>query len=815
MKKLFLILFLLTASYTLRAQLPIPLPGQDTKKQQQQADKIDSLQALLNKKKNKIRPFKSVITKNAEAHIGLFSVYMVRDSVFLEIPDTLLNRNMQMVTRIVQGKISATPLTGAKYPGESLDETAVYFRTAPDSTINLLSDLQVNQAAAGSRIAASVANANTDPIVQTFRIVALGKNKSSFVVDATAFFKNPGPITNIGKAAAKSVNVEYVHAYPINVEIGLYRISGEMPMTTNTSFILLPKVPMQQRLFDRRVGYFADYVNYFSDDQQKVEKREFILRWRLEPRPEDVERWKRGELVEPAKPIVIYVDPHTPRQWVKYLILGINDWQKAFEQAGFKNAITGKEWTYADSVNLDDARYSFVRYLPSEEMNAYGPNVHDLRSGEIIQTHVGWYHNVMALLHNWYMIQAGATDPRARKARFDDELMGQLIRFVSSHEIGHTLGLRHNFGSSSMTPVEKLRDKNWLKEHGHTASIMDYARFNYVAQPEDNIPEEQLWPHIGEYDRWAIEWGYRYSDAQSAEGDRKISRQLITQRLAANPRLWFGSQEGEKRGKSARMEDPRCQTEDLGDNSMTANAYGIRNLKRILPNLPAWSKEEGGFYTSLGDTYRALTVQFKGYMSQAITNIGGVERTYQSEDTNVDVYAPVSRAKQKQALDFLNQQLFNTPLWLLNPSVTRKVVNPLDLNFVSDLQVRTLNTLLDTGMFAKLASNIARFGAAASYPADEFLADLHRDIWRKLATGKPMNSYQRDLQKTYIGALADVMASLDPNVTETEYYGLARTDLERVLNNMTTSVQKYSGLDKVHLKSQIAVVRKILTAKQE
>ncbi|TDW96269.1 zinc-dependent metalloprotease [Dinghuibacter silviterrae] len=816
MKKLMLIFFVLFASHALWAQLPFPLPGGDTKKEESSKDRLDSLLSLLNKKKYKTRPYESVITRDAVAYNGLFSVYAVRDSFFIEIPDTLLGRDMVMITRVVKGSVSSSDaLGGSKYPGESLDEKNVYFKTAPDSAINLLSDLQADQAEPGSRIAGAVANANTDPIVQTFQIVALGKNKSSILVDATAFLKIPGQLTNIGKATATAIHVEYVHAYPINVEIGIYRTSSGAPVVTNTSFVVLPRVPMQQRLYDRRVGYFADDVFYFSDEQHQVEKREFINRWRLEPKPEDRERWQRGELVEPANPIVIYIDPHTPKQWVKYLIMGINDWQQAFEQAGFKNAIMGKEWPYGDSANLDDARYSFVCYLPSDVINAYGPNVHDLRSGEIIQTHIGWYHNVMTLLHDWYLVQAGATDPRARHAKFDDELMGQLIRFVSSHEVGHTLGLRHNFGSSSMTPVEKLRDKEWLKQHGHTASIMDYARFNYVAQPEDNIPEECLWPHIGEYDRWAIEWGYKYSGAQTVEEDKKITRQWISQRLAANPRLWFGSQEGEKKEAGARPDDPRCQTEDLGDNNMTAGTYGINNLKRILPNLPAWCKEEGGLYDNLGEAYKALTGQFKRYVGHVLTNIGGVERTYQSEDSGGDVYAPVARAKQKQALAFLNNQLFTTPYWLLDPTVTRKVTNPLEANFVIDLQDRVMNTLLDSAMFAKLAANTARFGTAASYPTEEFLSDIHHDILGGLPTGKPMDLYRRNLQKTYIGALADILSSLDPGVTETEAYGLVRADLQRAQNEMTAHLQQYSGLDKAHLESQIAVIKKVLNPKQD
>jgi hypothetical protein len=528
-----------------------------------------------------------------------------------------------------------------------------------------------------------------------------------------------------------------------------------------------------------------------------------------------MDRWRQGELVEPEKPIVIYIDPHTPKQWVRYLIQGINDWQTAFEQAGFKNAIIGKEWPEGDSANLDDARYSFVCYLPSEVPNAYGPNVHDLRSGEIIQTHIGWYHNVMSLLHRWYIVQASATDPRARHAKFDDDLMGQLIRFVSSHEVGHTLGLLHNFGSSSTTPVEKMRDTSWLRQHGHTASIMDYARFNYVAQPEDNIPEELLWPHIGEYDRWAIRWGYGYSGAGDPIADRMIVSRWVTDSLARNPRLWFGSQEGEKKDPSARPDDPRCQMEDLGDNNMTANAYGVKNLKRILPNLPAWCHEEGGQYQQLDEAYKELVGQFRRYMGHVLTSVGGVERTYKSEETAGDVYAPVPKTKQLQALAFFNGELFTTPSWLLDPAVTSKVSSPIDPDFVADLQVRVLNTLLDTSVFRKLSANIGRFGEATALPLEEYMTALHKYIWGGLATGRPMDSYRRGLQKSYIGALSDIVLSLNPVVTETEYYSLARAELVRLKGEMTFAAPKYTGMDRSHLESEIAVIDRVVRLKQD
>ncbi|HXO76435.1 MAG TPA: zinc-dependent metalloprotease, partial [Puia sp.] len=691
-------------------------------KEEPKGDRIDSLLMLLKGKKSRIRPYEKVITADAKAFRGPFTIYSVRDSFFIEVPDSMLNARLLMVKRIVKGSLGSIE---TKLPGEDLESKNIYFEIGPDSSLFIRNDQEPAQAAANSRLGKAVRDANTDRVLQSLNIIALGPGHS-WVADATALLKGNSAFTSAAdfRAPSRNYHVDYIHSYPLNIELGLFRVIGSddgQPVVINTSIVMLPREPMQQRLFDRRVGYFADKVNYFSDEQRHVEEREFILRWRLEPRPEDLERWKKGELVEPAKPIVIYIDPNTPKQWVKYLIMGVNDWQKAFEQAGFKNAIMGREWPEGDSANLDDVRYSFIRYLPSAQANAYGPpNVHDLRSGEIIQTHIGWFHNVQTLVHDWYMIQAGAVDPKARHMNFDEELMGQLIRFVSSHEVGHTLGLRHNFGSSGVTPVEKMRDAAWLKVHGHTASIMDYARFNYVAQPEDNIPESELWPHIGEYDRWAIEWGYKYSGGLTAEADAKITGHWATERLAANPRLWFGSMEGE--GKSPTWTtDPRAQMEDLGDNNMIANAYGIKNLKRIVPNLVEWCHEPAGRYQNLNTAYTALKEQFRRYMSQVLVNVGGVERTYKTEDDGTDIYAPVAKAKQLQALAFLNEQLFNTPLWIMPQAITNKIVSPNDPDFVGDLQVRAINSLLDSITFMKLNGNIGQFGVTKSLSLQEYL----------------------------------------------------------------------------------------------
>ena len=764
-----------------------------------------------------LRSFDRVITPDARVHKGPFTVYTVRDSFFFEIPDTLLGRDMMLINRLNSGPFQQEgSLFGVVYPGESLHEGTLYFAFGPDSVINLREDNTQQQAQPDSRIGAAVRDAKTDGILDSFVVVARNRQQDGFVVSAMGFLKGPGSAMKMGVHAIPSAvaqyQVEYIHAYPINIEFGIYRrwMNGSVTVT-NTSLVLLPKAPMAQRLFDRRVGYFAHSTYYFADDQQRAVTREFIQRWRLEPRPEDRGRWLKGELVEPQKPIIYYIDPHTPKQWVKYLVRGVDDWQKAFEQAGFKNAIQGREWPYGDSVDLNDARYSFICYLPSATANAYGPAVVDPRSGEVIQSHVGWYHNVMSLVHDWYLIQAAATDPRARYAQFDDDLMGELIRFVSSHEVGHTLGLRHNFGSSSQTPVEKMRDAAWLKLHGHTASIMDYARFNYVAQPGDHIPEDCLWPHVGEYDRWAIQWGYKFSGTDEPMDDAKIVGKWVTDSLAANPRRWFGSEEG---FLSVNF-DPRCQTEDLGDNNMTANAYGIMNLKRIISHLPEWCGETNGQYERLQEGYSALLGQFKRYMGHVLTNVAGRERTYRTEEEAGAVFTPVSKAKQRQALAFFNTQLFITPVWLLDKRITGRVAQPQGSAYIARLQSEILQKLLGMAVFSRLDQNSQLYGPEAAYAPDEYLATLHRDIWGVIQRGEVMDPYRRNLQKSYINDLSAILLSRNPGVNESNTWSLVQADLHRLQKEIRRAIARYpaGGADREHLESADVRLTRLLTTK--
>jgi ribosomal protein S18 acetylase RimI-like enzyme len=773
------------------------------------------------------KPYKEVITEKAISHPGLFTVHKVEDKWYFEIPDSLFGRDILVSTRYDR----TSP--GGNYGGEQVSQESIRWEKGPAHTVFLNVMTIVNVAADSSQpIALAVRNSNMNPIAAAFDVRAYGKSADSssgtVVIEVTDFFKGDNQPVSLTPAIKRRFNlmglspersyIESIHTYPINTEIKTVKTfmvnpapaaptaggrapagmlpageeTGAVTVELNNSFLLLPKTPMRKRTFDRRVGFFTSEYTVFGDDQQRVETDEFIHHWRLEPRDEDVEKYKRGELVEPKKPIVIYIDPATPKQWRPFLIAGINDWQAAFERAGFKNAIFGKEWPENDpTMSLEDARFSVIRYFASDIENAYGPNVADPRSGEILETHIGWYHNVMKLVHDWYMIQTAAVDSRARRMKFDDALMGDLIRFVSSHEVGHTLGLRHNMGSSSKTPVEKLRDKAWVEANGHTASIMDYARFNYVAQPEDNITSKGLYPRIGDYDKWAILWGYKYDPDLTEEEDKKMMSKLATDSLK-NPRLWFGGE-----GQNF---DPRAQTEDLGDNAMKASEYGIKNLKRILPNLPEWTREEADEYDNLEEMYGNVIQQFARYMGHVTKNVGGVQETFKSVEQPGDVYEATPKATQKEAVDFLNRQLFATPTWLLNKDILNKFSNPGAEESLSTVQANTLKSLLSGARLYRLTVCTGRYGPGA-YSVDDLLTDAKKGVWSELATGAPIDIYRRNLQKVYIESLVGLLNPAPPMAPPA---GLPRGLIIFTGDLKTTDVPSEARAQLVELKNEIA-----------
>jgi hypothetical protein len=796
------------------------------------------------------KPYKDIITAKAKSSKGLFTVHKVDDKYYFEIDEKLFGREIMAITRYT--KVAGG---GGIYGGELANQNVVKFEKGPDNKIFMRVVTIISVADSSQPIYKAVSNSNLDPIAAAFDIKSLGKDSSGAVIEVTDFFKGDNQVVSLNASAKRRFNltmlqadrsfIETIKSFPINTEVRTVKTfsassagasfgapspfpsaslpaanaAGVVTLETNTSFIILPEKPMKKRMNDIRVGYFADDYTIYSDDQQKVETEDFIVRWRLEPKPEDVEKWKKGELVEPKKPIVYYVDPATPKKWRPYLIKGVNDWQAAFEKAGFKNAIMGKEWPENDStMSLEDARFSVIRYFASDIANAYGPNVHDPRSGEIIESHIGWYHNVMSLVHDWYFVQAAAVDPDARKMTFDDELMGNLIRFVSSHEVGHTLGLRHNMGSSSKTPVEKLRDKKWVEENGHTASIMDYARFNYVAQPEDNISKSGLFPRIGDYDKWAIEWGYGFG-ADEVDADTKQRNKLYNERLAKNPRVWFGTYE------YGNMSDPRTQSEDLGDNAMKASEYGIKNLKRIVTNLPEWTKEEGDRYENLGQMYRQVVTQFNRYIGHVSRNIGGYYETPKSVEQTGNVYEVTPKAVQKEAVAFLNNQLFTTPTWMLDNKILDKISSPLS-DQLGSIQDNALASVLSSARLTRMATEANRFEDA--YGVDELMNDLKKGIWTELTSKKKIDGYRRNLQKAYVERVISLLGnsgstlsismtgaiSSGPDPKKTDVTSIVRAHLSSLRNEISSaSAAMPDAMSKYHLQDVADRIKRALDPK--
>ena len=725
------------------------------------------------KKPEKIQPFEKVITSKAVSDEGIITVHKVEDKYYFEIPDKALKKEFLVVTRLT--KAGAEMRMGTVgYAGDQISQNVISFEKGPNDKVFLRSISYVDYAKdSTSAMYKTVMRNNVNSIEQAFDIKAFGKEKNSTVIDVTDFINADNDVVSFDTRFKKGFRVgafqkdksfvNFVKSFPTNIEINTTKtynrsageaspipgapkpeVSGNYTVEVNSSIILLPENKMQARYFDPRVGYFTVGYTDFDENPQGVERVSLVKRWRLEPKAKDLEKYKRGELVEPEKPIVFYIDPLTPKKWIPYLIQGVNDWQKAFEKAGFKNAIYAKvpnakedpEWS------LEDARFSAIVYKPSDVPNASGPSIADPRTGEILESHINWYHNVMKLLNDWYFVQASPNDPRARKVDFDDELMGQLIRFVSSHEVGHTLGLRHNFGSSSTVPVENLRNKAWLKANGHTPSIMDYARFNYVAQPEDNVGEAGLMPRIGDYDDWAIEWGYRrFYNYNSPEKEKAHLNKWVMEKLQ-NPRLWFGTE--------TNPYDPRSQSEQVGDNPMLAGKYGVKNLQRIMENIETWSTKPNEDYSSLNNRFTQVSGQFARYLGHVSKYIGGVKETPKMVEQKGAIYELVSKSEQKEALKFLSENVFTTPNWLLKTSVLTKIdKSPVEV--VENLQKTVLNRVLSEGVLNKLYEGESL--DANAYAVYDYLQDIKNSVFSELKSSSKIDIYRRNLQKNFVETL--------------------------------------------------------------
>ena len=809
---IFKFLFCLLLSLNLTAQKP------DKK------DKDDS------KKPKKEKTFEEIITKEAITNKGLFDIHKVKEKYYYEINDTLFGREMLMVTRIAKtasglgfggGKQNTQVLRWQKKDNKILLRVVSHNVVASDS-------LPVNEA---------VLNSNFEPILYSFKIESKGIDSTSTLIEVTKLFsedvkplgfpQNRRKGYKISSLNSKKSFIESIKSYPENIEsrhVKTYNSSsppsnsstGTISLEINNSMILLPKVPMQKRYFDQRVGWFARSQVDYGLDVQESKSLKYLDRWRLEVKDEDLEKFKNGELVTPKKQIVYYIDRATPVKWRKYLKQGIEDWQVAFEEAGFKNAIIAKDPPTKEEDpewSPEDVRYSVVRYLASPIPNANGPHVSDPRSGEILESDINWYHNVMTLLRNWFFVQTAAINEDARGVSFDDEVMGRLIRFVSAHEVGHTIGLPHNMGSSSAYPVDSLRSATFTKKYGTAPSIMDYARFNYIAQPEDK--GVALMPDIGVYDKHAVRWGYRpIPDAKSAKDEKKTLDK------------WIRDNENSlmHRFGSAGI-DPSSQTEDLGDDAVKASEYGILNLKRIVPNLNKWTSEDGKDYSDLQTMYGQVLSQFNRYMGHVSSNIGGVYQYYKTYDQEGPVYTHVKKSHQKKCMNFLNDQLFETPTWMIDNNILNKIEFAGITNRIRSTQSRTLNSILDFGKMARLIENEAINGQTA-YTLIEMMSDLKEGIWKELYTNKKIDVYRRNLQLAYLDRISYIMNEeqgsvpswargrvTSVKVSQSDIRTIAVGQLLELKKDIKKHKNRSDKMTKMHLDMAMTKINKILVGK--
>lgn len=744
-----------------------------------QAKKTEKVEILKITKKDSIDKKDALSTysdllKGAQTKKGLFTIHKVKEKIYFEIPNEVLSKDLLLVNKIssVPAQINNAGVNkGINYENKLIR----LYKDTKNKKIwakTFDPEISVNEK---DNIAKSVRDNYSESIIEGFEIKAFGKD-STVVIQVNDVFNGTSKsfnnlFDNIGMGGSvrtKDSFISEVKSFPQNIIIKANLTTqvsegkttaekADLTVGTTTNIVLLPE-PMVARFSDDRIGYFTTPKTYFSDKQQKVEKKELITRWRLEPKDEDINKYLAGELVEPKKPILYYIDPATPKQWQQAIIDGVSDWNEAFKEAGFKNVISAKLPDPDDKdFDVDDVRYSVITYAASSMANALGPSVVDPRTGEILEADIIWWHNVMTLLQSWMRVQTGIIDPQVRNNTFPDAKMAHAIRFVSSHEVGHTFGLKHNMGASFAYPVEALRSPEFTERMGGTApSIMDYARFNYVAQEGDGV--KQITPKIGAYDKFAIGWGYRWTGKASPQEELTITRSWLDAHQG-DPLYFYGEQQSE-------TIDPRSQAEDLGDNAMKAGAYGIINLKKTIPHIIEWSTKKGEDYEQAKAFYNQVINQWYVYNNHTLANIGGIYLTPSVKGDGLTTYTPVPYETQKEALDFLKEHILTLPEWLfvnelqhqLRPAknTPKGFVDQSPYTVFREKQSSILYHLMKDDRLLRILEFEFLKEAQPSQrvmTVSELFSDLRSFIFKKSMKKKNLTIAERMTQKNYIDAL--------------------------------------------------------------
>ena len=727
------------------------------------------------------RPYAQVITPRAKSKKGVFDVHQVGSRLFFEIPAAQNNKEFLATTVLATGEDA---ITGSLYG----QERVIRFERRDNRILvreaiyrDIASDTALQTARAMSLIGLS-------PIIATLNVEAYGKDSSAVVEVTRMFTGGVQEFAARGRRAQVDASRSYIDkfsAFSRNVNITAVQtftpqaagnplaglpipgFGGAQRATTEAytfSLVRLPDDPIMPRLYDKRVGYFVTSKRDFGSAEQRVVARDYIKRWRLECSDK-----KEGNLCVPKKPITYYVDPATPN-WLKpWIKAGIDEWQEAFEAAGFAKGIVGAYAPNDPDFSGEDASVTMVRWLPSPVANAQGPSLVDPRTGEILDADVQMYHNILDLQREWYFSQVGHLDARAQKFPFPDSLMGRLVQFVVAHEVGHTLGFRHNFKGSSMYPLDSIRSRSWVEKMGHSPSIMDYARFNYVAQPEDKLPLSTLIPKVGPYDRYATMWGYKPIAGAKTPDAEKATLDEWSRMQDAVPWYRFADD------ASASQADPGEQTEAVGDaDAVRASTLGFKNLARVMKLVEgAATAQKASDLSLLRETYDGVIGQWTLEANHVTKIVGGLDRQEKWVSQSGPVWTPVSRARQKAAMKFLNEQVFATPSYLIDVSILRRLESDGNINRVAGAQARVLSSLVNNNRLQRLVEVEATSnGAKDVYSLGEMLTDLRRGLWSEVYAGKAVDAYRRRLQNTYLEAMASKIKPAPANPQEAQLAAL-------------------------------------------